>query len=235
MLGTHSCPESYSVQICALPCTSCRVRVADVLMLSPPACTGLPRTTLCAVAGHPLVSHGVGLHCVQPEPHWRTRQSLPFYYRVYCSVLTTGVPHTSELLQAVIALGQRTDRGKTGQGVNSCLLHDNGDGVVGITRPRRRRLQHWCRWCSFRPIRFRTNCSLAAAPVVREATLMASPVCHRVVWLLQSVPKMTSLWTRAGVSARRWLRAAQHAPPPLATGGELRGQRHCWTAQAALL
>ena len=33
------------------------------------------------------------------------------------TVVQTGVPYTSELLEAVIALGQRTDREKTGQGV----------------------------------------------------------------------------------------------------------------------
>ena len=33
------------------------------------------------------------------------------------TVVLTGVPYTSELLEAVIILGQRTDREKTGQGV----------------------------------------------------------------------------------------------------------------------
>jgi hypothetical protein len=65
--------QSCSVQICALPCSSYRVGVVDVLMLSPPACTGLSRATLYTVAGHLLVSCGVGVHCVQPEPHWRMR------------------------------------------------------------------------------------------------------------------------------------------------------------------
>jgi len=56
------------------------------------------------VAGHLLVSHGVGLHCVQPEPYWRCDS----YCRIYCSSNWCAI-HVGSGTVTVIVLGKTTD------------------------------------------------------------------------------------------------------------------------------
>ena len=44
----------------------------------PAASNASPKPEKGTCAGHLLVSYGVGLHCVQPEPYWRMRYLLPY-------------------------------------------------------------------------------------------------------------------------------------------------------------
>ena len=102
----------------APPCEN-MARLVEVFERGVGMRAGCPTFSLCGPvsqalsAGHLLVSYGVGLHCVQPEPYWRMRQLLPYNCSIYCSSNWCTI-HVGSGTVTVIVLGKTTDSQGTG-------------------------------------------------------------------------------------------------------------------------